>query len=371
MRSAALIAALALPMLPPAASLAQEGRAPDRWQVQATGPVRLTMEAGEPITSAWARSGDGTWHRLDPAPRDGAVELSLGPDQLQGGSALVVINPPEWLHMDDAEPPAVVRFSIDGASHPDADRVALGWIESLPGIMILGVRDEHNPIDRDSIRVAVLGRTLRPGDAGVTFSPHGQTEGTLRVDLREIDGLADEMRAEMQLIIDDFAIDEADTRRSISWALAPSMTLDDGTVLTVDSLTAADGWRDWSVIADGVVMTEQDPTTAGNTWLSDNRRDEHWIRWDFPEPRTVVGVELGWPYYQVWRTSRSYDVQTWSDNRWVTRVEVRDQPEQGGSEHRFDPVETTSVRVLQHPLGGQAQRQDLMWLAEAAVVCAE
>ena len=143
--------------------------------------------------------------------------------------------------------------------------------------------------------------------------------------------------------------------------------MDDGTVVSVDSLTSADGWADWSVLVDGEVMSDSDTTTAGVTWLSDNREDEHWLRFDFPEPRTVDGIDLWWPWYQTWRTSRDYEVQTWDGTQWVTQVQVNEQEETAHSEHRFAPVTTTRVRVLQAPMGGQAERQDLMWLADAQV----
>ncbi|MEA3400287.1 MAG: discoidin domain-containing protein [Armatimonadota bacterium] len=339
----------------------------ETWRVQATGPVTLTMQASGEVGAVWARDAAGTWHRLEVERRDGRLAMSLGPEQISGGSALVVIDPPQWLEMDDAQPPEVVRFTVGGRSYADQSQAALGWTEELPGRVMLAVRDEKNPLDPASMTVTAQGRTLRPGDAGVSFAAHDERSGTLKVLPREIEGLADSIRGAIEMVVDDFAIDDQRTRRSVSWTLAPSMTLEDGTVITVDSLTSDEGWSDWSVIADGEIMTEEDTTTAGKTWLSDEREDAHWLRFELPEPRLVNGVDLWWPYYQVWRTSRSYQVQTRQDGRWVTQVTVEGQEEKQHSEHRFEPVETTAVRILQSPMGGQAERQNLMWLAEAQV----
>lgn len=364
MRSLALAVALSLA----APSFAQDApAAPERWQVQATGPVTLTMGAGRQLTGAWARSADGAWHRLTTTPHDGRIEMTLGPEEIRGGSALIVINPPPWLNLEDAQPPAVVRFAVSSLDYTADTEVTLGWIEDIPESIVLAVRDDANPIDPGSIRVSANGTILRPGDPGVGFEAQGEREGALRVRPGQIDALAAATRARVELVIDDYAVDDRDTRRAVSWALAPMLITVGGAVVAVDSVTSAEGWADWSVLVDGEVMVEADTTTAGKTWLSDNREDEHWLTFRFPEPRAVNGIDLWWPWYQTWRTSRNYEVQTWDGERWVTQVTVADQEEGQHSEHRFDPVTTTGVRVLQAPMGGQAERQDLMWLAEAQV----
>lgn len=363
MRALAIAATIALTAL----SFAQEAPiAPERWLVQATGPVTLTMDTGAEIT-AWARSADGTWSRVPVSAHEGRVEMTLGPEEIRGGSALIVINPPQWLDLEDAQPPTVTAFRVDGVECTADTEVTLGWIEDVPESIVLAVRDDANPIDPGSVRVTANGTVLRPGDPGVQFEPEGERAGTLRVRPGQIEALAGVTRANVDLAVDDYAVDEADTRRSVSWALAPMLITVGGTVVSVDSLTSEANWADWSVLVDGEVMLETDTTTAGKTWLSDNREGEHWLIFRFPEPRAVSGIDLWWPWYQTWRTSRNYQVQTWDGERWVTQVTVADQEERQHSEHRFAPVTTTAVRVLQAPLGGQAERQDLMWLAEAQV----
>lgn len=343
-----------------------------QWSIQGTAPVKVALPASDAPSSAWARAADGRWLELSPNRTDGRLELELTAEHLAGGSALVVLDPPGWLSLEDAGPPTVVLFEVDGVDMSGREHVDLGWLRDLPETVVLKVRDEHNPLDRDSIRVRSSAGLLTPRARGVTFRPDGVRGGTLTVSPPEIEGMQAATRGSVELIVDDYAIDNLQTRRSVSWSLSPRVELEDGALLLVDSVTSSGGWQDWSVLADDVIMTEADGTTAGKTWLSDTSEGEHWVRWHFPEEREVAGVELAWPWYQTWRTSRNYDVQTWDGDKWVTRIEVRDQDERQISEHRFDePVSTTGVRVLQQPMGGQIERQDLMWLAEADVIYAE
>lgn len=342
-----------------------------QWSVQGTAPVSVTVPVERAPQTVMARAADGSWRQLEAQGRDGTVDISLGTEQMSGGSALIVIDPPQWLSLEDAGPPAVELFAVDGEDRTDRQEVSLGWAGDLPESIVLQVRDDANPIDRGSLMAQTPVGLLKPRDRGVTFIPDGPMAGTLTVHPREIEHLDRTTHARIVLVVDDYAIDDEQTVRSVSWSLSPSMTLDDSTILTVDSVTSESRWRDWTVVADGEVMTESDTTTAGVTWMSDDRPDEHWIRWRFPGPREVTGVKLDWARWEVWRTSRNYDVQVLRDEEWVTLVEVRDQDEQATSEHRFDPVTTEGVRVLQMPMGGHSGRQDLMWLANAEVISAD
>ncbi|MGI5820299.1 MAG: hypothetical protein ACOX9R_19605 [Armatimonadota bacterium] len=344
----------------------------EQWAIDGTAPVRVTLPAEDAPLSVWARAGDGSWTRIAPDVRDGRLMLQLTARQLAGGSALVVLDPPAWLSLEDAGPPKVELFAVDGADITGRQSIDLGWLNEMPGVIVLRVRDEDNPLDRGSIHVRTPAGVFTPRAEGVDFAPEGVRGGTLTVRPRELEGLEMVTRASVELVIDDYAIDDEQTRRSVSWSLSPRIRLDDGSLLLVSSVTSEARWSDWSVVADGEIMTEADGTTAGMTWMSDNSTEEHWLRWQFPERREVVGVELAWPWYQTWRTSRHYDVQTWDGERWVTQLEVRDQTERQISEHRFEePVSTGGVRLLQHPMGGQIERQDLMWLANAEVLYAE
>ncbi len=343
----------------------------DQWTVRGTAPLTLTLPAATVPDRILARSADGTWHELESLTRDGAVKILVHSEQMAGGSTQIVFDPPRWLSLEDVGPPAVEQFLIDGRDVSDRSSVSLGWIAQMPESITLQVRDDANPIDRGSLRARTPIGYFKPRDPGVSFSPEGPRAGTLTVRPGEIPALDEVTQGRIELVVDNYAIDDEETVRSVSWALAPSMALEDGTKLIVSSITSEARWQDWQVVADGAAMSEGDPTTSGVTWLSERSEGEHWIRWDFPESREVTGVQLDWAWWETWRTSRNYDVQVRHNDVWTTVTEVRNQREKSTSEHRFEPVAAMGVRVVQMPMGGHSGRLDLMWLANAEVFCAE
>jgi len=337
------------------------------YVIQSTSPVTLTIPVAGPTERAWARGAEGKWHELEPQMREGAVELRLGAEELHSGATVLVLDPPAWLNLQDAEPPRVLRFEVDGKDLGGTQQVSLRWVERAPRRILLEVEDAANPLDPGSIIVTAGGKLFRPGDAGVTFTAAGERRGTLEVNIPRLAGVSVRDSGAVVLTIDDYALDYEGVARSVSWRVSPSTKLEDGTVLSVASVTDASGWQNWSVVSDGEVMEQGDPTTAGVTWLSEPHDGPHGIKWQFPEPRKVSGVDLWWAYYQCYRTSVKYEVQTWDGEKWVTRVPVSGQSERQHSEHRFNAVETTRVRVFQPPMSGHPGRAEYMWLAEAQV----
>jgi len=349
---------------------AQEDESRERvvsYVVQSTGPVSLTIPVQGAIKAAWVRGAKGKWQPLAAKARDGAVELRLKSEYLHSGATMLVLDPPAWLNLNDMEPPKVLRFEVDGQKTEGPAEVSLGWLEEAPEHILLQVEDALNPLDPGSICVTFGGQAYRPGETGVRFAAEGPKKGTLKVNVRALLRAAKTDAGTITLTIDDYALDYGRVARSVSWHMAPSITLADGTILAVDSVTDASGWQDWSVVSDGEVMKQGDPTTAGVTWLSQQHSGEHWIKWKFPEARKVSGVDLWWGYYQCYRTSVKYEVQTWDGKRWVTQAAVKGQAETQHSSHQFDAVETTAVRVFQPPMSGHPGRPDYMWLAEATV----
>lgn len=339
---------------------------PVSYVVHSVGPVQLTLGATEEIKRVNIGSAADGWRCVNDAWRDGKLSLKLSADDLRAGVATIVLDAPKWLDMADTEPPAVLRFVVDGTRCDDA-LLNLGWMLRAPETIVLEVRDARNPLDRTSVRVEYSGQTLRPGDPGVSFRSKGPRHGRLVLTVAEAEVTARAGETLVSLVMDDMALDRRETVRSVSWKLSPSITLDDGTVVGADSSSEDEGWRDWSVIFDGSPMRDDETTTSGRTWLSEKNSQAHWLELSFPEPRIVTGVDLYWAYYQLWRTSRTYDVQTWDGEKWVTQVEVRDQTERGKSEHRFEPVTTTGLRIWQPPNSGQAGRAQYMWLSEVEV----
>ncbi len=236
-------------------ALADARQRPVSYVVHSVGPVQLTLGAPEEIKRASIGSAADGWRHVDDAWRDGKLSLKLSADDLRAGVATIVLDAPKWLDMSDTEPPAVLRFAVDGTTCDDA-LLDLGWVLRAPEQILLEVRDARNPLDRASARIEYAGQALRPGDPGVRFRSKGPRHGRLELTVSEVEVTARAGETLVSLVMDDMALDRSETVRSVSWKPAPSITLDDGTVVGADSSTDSEGWRDWSVIFDGSPMTD-------------------------------------------------------------------------------------------------------------------
>jgi hypothetical protein len=118
-----------------------------------------------------------------------------------------------------------------------------------------------------------------------------------------------------------------------------------------------------AVLSDGRwIETGQEPAVefshpdrlgnVGNTWVSAEIEEEHWIRLDWPEAATIGVVEICWslPEWQphAFRIERLRDGR-WSpvteEDGWLAAAERR-------SVVAFPPIEIRSLRVLQPASGG-------------------
>jgi hypothetical protein len=160
------------------------------YVVQSTGPVTLTIPVAAPAKTAWARGAEGKWSQLEPQMLDGAVELRLGAEELHSGATLVVLDPPAWLNLQDAEPPGVLRFQVDRDDLGATEQISFRWVEQAPRRILLEVEDAGNPLDPASITVTAGGKLFRPGDAGVTFTPAGERRGTLEVNIPALEDVS-------------------------------------------------------------------------------------------------------------------------------------------------------------------------------------
>ncbi len=107
------------------------------------------------------RLADGSWVELDATEQDGTVSFSLGPDQATGGRALVVINRPDWMVLEDETPPRVTGYSIGDLSR-ELDGVSELTLGALGDAdwnrrVVIRVADNANPIDVDSLRLDMPG----------------------------------------------------------------------------------------------------------------------------------------------------------------------------------------------------------------------
>lgn len=342
---------------------------PPAYIVQSTADVEITLPLPPgPAPSVLYRAPDGSWAPAAAETRDGtSLAVRLEAARISpGGTFLVPCVPPE-ADLRDAAPPALVQCLLDGADAGSGATLDLGGVEAPPREITLRVRDEASPLAPDSLTVVLDGVPIPASPPAVELRLPDPREGVLTVRLPDA-GTADGRRTTLSVRIADCGLATPPLTWSLAFRRAPSWTLPDGRTLSVDTVTDAPGWETWQVIADGRTMKEGDGTTAGRTWLSEENDRPHWVRVSFPSPRTVTGVALWWAFYECYRTSVAYEVQTWDGTRWVTRASVRDQPSQQCSRHTFSSVTTDSVRVWQPPRSGPPGRSGYMWLSEVEVL---
>ncbi|MCE5240433.1 hypothetical protein LLH23_18390 [bacterium] len=96
---------------------------------------------------------------------------------------------------------------------------------------------------------------------------------------------------------------------------------------------------------------------CGNSWVSAPTAGvEHWVRLDWPQPVTLNQVGLWWTKPQWW--PKAVRVAMLSDANWVSLTGPGDwlRPTAQHSVITFPAVTARTIRLLQHPRGGEAER---------------
>ena len=344
-------------------------KAPVRtYQLELMAPVDIRLPIEGDIREVRYRNADGKW-RLLPTKVEGAVlHVHVDLPDVRDGRTTLLLGAPEGVDLDDCEPPGVVRFEVDGVAYGSVDTVALGGVEATPATMSVEVRDALNPLRRESLSVVVNGRQLAAdATSEVSFDSRSERHAVITVDLKAL-LKAPRRDNSVTLTIDDCAVDDRRLTCSLSFDYVEPRTLDDGRMVSVDSVDPNPGWRAWWVMFDGSKMDSGGSTTAGHTWLSEGNAMPHWVRVQLPEPRPVTGVAVWWAYWQGFRSSATYLVQTWDGSRWLTQVTVEGQGTTGVSRHTFAPVKTNAVRLWQPSMGGHPEEPQYMWISELGVL---
>jgi hypothetical protein len=336
------------------------------YHVQTTGDLTLTLPIPEHTPRIIFRDADFKWQSLEVQMADGKMQLYLDVTRLGNGRTILGINVPEHVNLEDREPPQVLRFIVDDKDYGPVRNVSLGGVEASPRRLSIEVADQMNWLRSGTLRVTINGRSYRLRDSGIEFERFGPKRGVISVALDE---LITETRDNnsVQVSIDDYGLTDKPLQCTLSFAFPLQYQMDDGTLLSVDTVTSDAGWERWWVVVDGKAMDAGATSTAGKTWMSESSEQPHWIKMTFPQARTVNGIKLWWAYFEAFRTSSAYEIQSWDGERWVTQVKVDGQSDRQCSEHTFAPVSTTAVRVWQPPMSGHPERAPLMWLAEFEV----
>lgn len=105
------------------------------------------------------RTADGKWKPLKTTAAGSVTKFSLSPQDIGGGSTLVVVNKPSWMVLDDEQAPAVLKILLDG-QECKAEQLALGQVTKAPGELVFAVKDDRNPLDLAALRVVLNGTTV-------------------------------------------------------------------------------------------------------------------------------------------------------------------------------------------------------------------
>jgi len=350
------------------AAVAAEQASVKTFHVEMMAPVDITLPIQGSGGQVRYRNSEGRWRPVPTTVDHGVLHLHLDLPDIRDGHTTLLLGAPAGVDLDDCSPPRVVRFDVDQVSYGPVTAVSLGGVARAPANVTIEVRDDLNPLALESLSVVVNGREIGADrDSGVVLTSKGPRHAAIVVGLA---GLLHELQAEntLTVTVDDCAIDDEKLTCSLSFGHVTPRTLQDDREVSVDSVVPDPGWREWWVIFDGERMDSSFSTTAGHTWLSAGNTMPHWVCVEFPAKRRITGVAVCWAYWQGFRSSASYRVETWDGQRWVEKLEVRDQETTDASRHVFAPVTSTAVRVWQFPMGGHPEEPQYMWISELEVL---
>ncbi len=366
LRFVAIAVAVSLALSVLAASGARSAPAVQVYRLQTMGSLTISLPVEAELSRVMYRNAAGAWTVVPGCIKNGLLQMDIDLADIKNGRTILVLGVSKRVNLDDQEPPAVVRFEVDGASYGAVSSVAMGGVEKAPQKLVIEVKDELNWLRIKTLCVSVNGKSFELSHPGLSFERLSPKSGIITVDLKQLMA-AVRRQNNVSVRIDDYAIDEDALACTLSFRYEGPHTLADGTVASVDSITSSSGWAEWWVIFDGLKMDASGGTTAGKTWLSEGNAMPHWVRVEFPEPRQVSEVAIWWAYYGGFRSSVAYDIQTWDGEKWVTQVAVKDQKATQLSRHTFEPVTTKAVRLWQPAMAGNPIEAQYTWISELEV----
>ncbi len=341
-------------------------REPQIYSLRMMGALRISVPVTAPGADVRYRNAEGRWAPVSGSSSAGVVTVDLSPVDVPDGHTLLLVGVPSGVNLDDHTPPRVTALSVDGVSYPPGTHLEMGGVDTLPRRITIEVADDQSPLRRKTLRIAANGRPVRLRGPGVEYQPLSNRRARIQIDVPALLGEGARQNT-ITLGIDDYALDEGSLDFVVSFTMEPPHTLPDGTIARVDSVTSSSGWAEWWVIFDGYRMDGSGGTTAGKTWLSEANALPHWLRLDFPQPRTVSEVAIAWAYWESYRTSQHYQVQALVDGEWVELVDAAPERPEQESRHSFEPVTASAIRLWQPAMMGSSAEPQYMWLSEFEV----
>lgn len=120
------------------------------------------------------RAADGKWKPLKTSTTATLTKFTLSPQDIGGGSTLVVVNKPAWMVLDDDKAPALMRILLDGQERKP-EELDLGKIAQAPRELVFAVQDDKNPLDLVGLQVLLNNQPVNAKQITTTrLSPTAQ-----------------------------------------------------------------------------------------------------------------------------------------------------------------------------------------------------
>ncbi len=138
---------------------AQQLPALRQFTVVTTGPAEITLPFPHAPESPMLRDADRQWLPCELTYADGKATLVIPAEA--GGRAVVLLERPEWLNLQDDAPPAVTGVSADAVGLEPVEGTAdLGHLDAPPKVVAINLADKENPLDTGSLLVTLNGAPL-------------------------------------------------------------------------------------------------------------------------------------------------------------------------------------------------------------------
>lgn len=216
-----------------------------------------------PITCALAlaqgsfyRAADGTWKPLKAATTAQITKFTLSPEDIGGGSTLIVVNKPTWMVLDDREPPAIVKVLLDGQERKP-EELDLGAVTTAPGELAFAMKDAKNPLDLADVRIILDGAPVAPAQVAITkLTPDAKS---LRAAVKL--GTLPEARHTLTATVSDMAPERNSATVTLKFSTAPLLA--NGSFEQVDVQGNAVGWSPGAWSSDAATKYEEGVAAGG------------------------------------------------------------------------------------------------------------
>ncbi len=235
----------------------------------------ICLAAMTAADTVYYRTADGSWASTEAPVENGRLKITIGADAAPDGRAVLVINKPEWMVLDDTLPPELTGAEVNGVALPAVDTLDLGVLSAAAAEIIVAVKDDKNPIGAATASFALDDAPAAKITTDTTGLGPAQTTGRLVINLADLPA----GRYSGRLTLSDMAPLVNSRTWPVEFAVMGITVSDDRQSVTLAN--AASGFKVTPKIADQVLL----PNGAWSK-LTTNAGSE------FLYPREFTGVEM-------------------------------------------------------------------------------